>query len=372
MSDYTKTTDFAAKDALASGNPAKAAKGTEVDVEFDNISTAIATKYDINDRDVASGLCPLDASSLVPPGNLPAATTTAVGALEVATSAEATALTVDNKIITPLKSVDTFEANILNGATVTGLLDDIYRYTDPAADALWGWDDGTNSLANFAMGTGLAFNAFTIEVDMLGLEDLVDPGADRIYFWDDGGGAANWLAPGNGLEIATTTLGLVDVAASATNAIDITSGSVTLDFSSLTALDIAGSAATDSIVVNDGGVLKQMDIQDMGIRVVEVSVAQTFAAEDATTLQLLTGATARTWDIPTNAAVGYAIGTIIYVGSRDTALLTISPNTSAVRLTSINGSDVGPSAGDQQVKAGGVAALIKVATNEWMITGDLQ
>lgn len=48
MSNYTKTTDFAAKDALLTGNPAKLAKGTEVDTEFNNIATAIATKADSN------------------------------------------------------------------------------------------------------------------------------------------------------------------------------------------------------------------------------------------------------------------------------------------------------------------------------------
>ena len=44
MSNYTKSTNFAAKDALASGNAAKIVKGTEIDTEFDNIATAIATK----------------------------------------------------------------------------------------------------------------------------------------------------------------------------------------------------------------------------------------------------------------------------------------------------------------------------------------
>lgn len=44
MTDYTKTTNFAAKDALVSGNPAKVVKGTEVNTEFDNIATAVATK----------------------------------------------------------------------------------------------------------------------------------------------------------------------------------------------------------------------------------------------------------------------------------------------------------------------------------------
>lgn len=44
MSDYTKTTNFAAKDALPSGNSAKIIKGTEIDSEFNNIATAVATK----------------------------------------------------------------------------------------------------------------------------------------------------------------------------------------------------------------------------------------------------------------------------------------------------------------------------------------
>lgn len=46
MSNYTKSTNFATKDALASGNPAKIVKGTEIDTEFNNIATAIATKAD--------------------------------------------------------------------------------------------------------------------------------------------------------------------------------------------------------------------------------------------------------------------------------------------------------------------------------------
>jgi hypothetical protein len=44
MSDYVKSTNFAAKDALPSGNAAKIVKGTEIDAEFSAIETAIATK----------------------------------------------------------------------------------------------------------------------------------------------------------------------------------------------------------------------------------------------------------------------------------------------------------------------------------------
>ena len=47
MTDYVKSTDFAAKDALASGNASKIVKGTEIDTEFNNIATAVATKADL-------------------------------------------------------------------------------------------------------------------------------------------------------------------------------------------------------------------------------------------------------------------------------------------------------------------------------------
>ena len=46
MSNYTKTTNFAAKDSLSPGNANKVVKGTEIDTEFTNIQTAISTKAD--------------------------------------------------------------------------------------------------------------------------------------------------------------------------------------------------------------------------------------------------------------------------------------------------------------------------------------
>ena len=44
MSNYTKTTNFATKDSLASGDPAKIVKGVEINSEFDNIATAVNSK----------------------------------------------------------------------------------------------------------------------------------------------------------------------------------------------------------------------------------------------------------------------------------------------------------------------------------------
>ena len=48
MSNYTKSTNFATKDSLTSGNPSKIIKGTEINTEYDNIASAIASKLDAN------------------------------------------------------------------------------------------------------------------------------------------------------------------------------------------------------------------------------------------------------------------------------------------------------------------------------------
>jgi hypothetical protein len=46
MSNYTQSTNFATKDSLPSGDPLKIVKGTEINTEFNNIATAVATKVD--------------------------------------------------------------------------------------------------------------------------------------------------------------------------------------------------------------------------------------------------------------------------------------------------------------------------------------
>jgi hypothetical protein len=72
MSNYTKTTDFSAKDALASGDPEKLAVGADVDAEFDAIQVAIATKEDVADKGAANGYCPLGSGSKVALGYMSA------------------------------------------------------------------------------------------------------------------------------------------------------------------------------------------------------------------------------------------------------------------------------------------------------------
>jgi|TARA_R110002020_G_scaffold171384_1_gene361401 hypothetical protein len=47
MADYSKTTNFGAKDTLPSGNSGKIISGGEFDTEFNALQTAIATKADL-------------------------------------------------------------------------------------------------------------------------------------------------------------------------------------------------------------------------------------------------------------------------------------------------------------------------------------
>lgn len=46
MANYVKSTNFAVKDSLTTGDPAKVVKGTEIDVEFNNIVAAVNSKSD--------------------------------------------------------------------------------------------------------------------------------------------------------------------------------------------------------------------------------------------------------------------------------------------------------------------------------------
>lgn len=48
MANYTKATNFAAKDGLPTGNAGKIVKGTEIDTEFTAIASAITSKADLN------------------------------------------------------------------------------------------------------------------------------------------------------------------------------------------------------------------------------------------------------------------------------------------------------------------------------------
>jgi hypothetical protein len=91
VSNYTKSTDFAVKDGLLSGNPAKIIKGTEIDTEFNNISTAISTKADL--------VSPTFTGAPTAPTASPGTNTTQVATTAFATAAAAAAFPVGGIIM---------------------------------------------------------------------------------------------------------------------------------------------------------------------------------------------------------------------------------------------------------------------------------
>lgn len=83
MSNYTKATDFASKDALISGNPSKLVRGSEINTEFAAIQTAVNSKADLASPTFTGTLT---AATVAVTGNQTiAGTLTVTGALTAAT-----------------------------------------------------------------------------------------------------------------------------------------------------------------------------------------------------------------------------------------------------------------------------------------------
>lgn len=84
MSNYTRTTNFTAKDSLPTGNANKVVKGSEIQTELDNIATAVATKLDTSTA--SSTYAPLASPTLT---GTPAAPTATAGTstTQIATTA---------------------------------------------------------------------------------------------------------------------------------------------------------------------------------------------------------------------------------------------------------------------------------------------
>jgi hypothetical protein len=110
MSNYTKTTNFATKDSLPSGDANKIVKGTEINTEFDNIATAVATKANLASPTFTGTVT-------IPTLTLGATTITSTGA-ELNILDGVTATTAELNILDGVTST-TAELNILDGVTAT-------------------------------------------------------------------------------------------------------------------------------------------------------------------------------------------------------------------------------------------------------------
>lgn len=79
MANYTKATNFLAKDSLASGDPGKIIKGSEFDVEFNALQTAVNSK--------ANSISPALTGTPTAPTASPSTNTTQIATTEFVTTA---------------------------------------------------------------------------------------------------------------------------------------------------------------------------------------------------------------------------------------------------------------------------------------------
>ena len=112
MSNYSKTTDFAAKDALTTGNANKIVKGTEIDDEFSAIQTAVNSKANTN----SPALTGVPTS----PTATPSTNNTQLSTTAYVTSAIASAVAAVKLALYPVGSIYTQASVATNPATLLG------------------------------------------------------------------------------------------------------------------------------------------------------------------------------------------------------------------------------------------------------------
>lgn len=167
MSQYTKSTNFATKDALASGNPSKIVKGTEIDTEFNNIATAIATKTDNASANITGGTITGITDLAIADGGTGAST---------AAGAASNLASEFGKLLYPVGSIYVNATSSTNPATLLGFGT---WSAFGAGRVMVGFDSG-NSLFDTAEETGGSADA--IVVSHTHTASVTDAGHDHDYY----------------------------------------------------------------------------------------------------------------------------------------------------------------------------------------------
>lgn len=116
MADYTKSTNFAVKDSLASGDTNKKIRGSEIDTEYNNLATAVNSK--------ANSASPtLTGTPLAPTASAGTNTT------QLATTAFTTAAVTTAVAALGTMSTQNSNAISITGGTVSGITGSINSVT---------------------------------------------------------------------------------------------------------------------------------------------------------------------------------------------------------------------------------------------------
>lgn len=326
MSDYTQITFFAPKDALPSGNPSKLIKGVEVDPELSAIAAAIASKYDGTD---------------------------------VASTAEAAALSNDSKLITPSK-LGYALTNASHGLAFSAR-------TVSAGGALTGGGDLTANR--------------TISLDIPGLTTIADVagGSDVLVIYDTSVGAYRKVTVDNAFSGAS---GAVPNSRSVLAGSGL-SGGGTLAADRTFALDGADTRNTNhssvSLTAGDGltgggdittsrsfAVDRTNATSTATVGYIDApsnaqSVDYTCVLGDRGKLMNQSGSS-KTFTIPANGSVAYPVGTVLsFTTTAAACSIAITTDTMYLAGTSTTGT--------RTLALRGLATAVKVASTTWIISG---
>jgi hypothetical protein len=212
MSDYTKSTNFASKDNLSSGNPLKIVKGTEIDTEFNNIQTAIATKADLTSPTFTG-------TPSLPTGTTGVTQTATNSSTLLATTAFVQAAL---QLLYPVGTIYTNSSVSTNPATLLGF----GTWTAfGAGRVMVGFNSG-NSLFDTAEETGGSADAITVSHTHTATSTVTDPGHNH--------------------GIGGTGSGSIAFASSVVGATDKFTGTNTTGISVSTSISTTGSSATNA------------------------------------------------------------------------------------------------------------------------------
>jgi len=196
VSNYTKSTNFATKDNLSSGDPLKIVKGTEIDTEFNNIATAVATKADLASPTFTGTVT-------IPTVAISAGTITGITDLAISdggTGASSAAGAATNlasefgKLLYPVGSIYVNATSSTNPGTLLGF----GTWTAFGAGRVMVGYDSSNSLFDTAEETGGSADAITVSHTHTATSSVTDSGhTHSITTASTGSGASSGYTYGN-------------------------------------------------------------------------------------------------------------------------------------------------------------------------------
>jgi hypothetical protein len=179
MANYVKSTNFTSKDSLPTGDPLKVVKGTEIDVEFNNIATAVTSKADSAN--------PTFSGTPFAPTAAAGTNTTQIATTAFVVSERSNEATLTNKTLTTPKVDVINEATSAAGVTVDGVL----------------LKDG--SVASSALGSGTPSASTVLRGDRTwgSAASSISVAAESVLFTASG----TWVCPPSVTKVRATVIG---------------------------------------------------------------------------------------------------------------------------------------------------------------------